>query len=234
MEGHLVSALTRSESETLVIADVQLPVLALLISGGHTELVLMKEWLQYELIGATRDDAVGEAFDKVARMLGLPYPGGPEISRLAEESRRETSDTLFKLPRPMLHDATCDFSFAGLKTAVLYLLKTRSDLNEREKQSIAHEFENAVTDVLWKKTSRALGETGAQTLVIGGGVSANTHIRRIFTEKIKSENSEVSLRIPSAALTTDNAIMIAIAGFYRAQRKEFTTDILANGNLPLA
>ena len=211
-----------------------MPMLALLISGGHTELVLMKEWLQYELVGATRDDAVGEAFDKVARMLDLPYPGGPEISRLAEESRRETSETLFKLPRPMLHDATCDFSFAGLKTAVLYLLKTRTDLHEREKQSIAHEFENAVTDVLWKKTSRALEETGAQTLVIGGGVSANTHIRRTFTENIRNENPDVSLRIPSAALTTDNAIMIAIAGFYRAQRKEFKTEILANGNLPLA
>ncbi len=221
-------------TDTLEIKDIEFPVLALLISGGHTELVLMKEWLQYELIGATRDDAVGEAFDKVARMLGLPYPGGPEISRLAEESRRKTSETLFKLPRPMLHDATCDFSFAGLKTSVLYLLKTRTDLNEREKQSIAHEFENAVTDVLWKKTSRALGETGAQTLVIGGGVSVNTHIRRTFTENIKEENPEVALRIPSAALTTDNAIMIALAGFYRAQRKEFKTEILANGNLPLA
>ena len=246
MEGHIVSALAKEASYDqtntpristrfdLVISNVKMPMLALLISGGHTELVLMKEWLQYELVGATRDDAVGEAFDKVARMLGLPYPGGPEISRLAEESRRETSETLFKLPRPMLHDATCDFSFAGLKTAVLYLLKTRTDLHEREKQSIAHEFENAVTDVLWKKTSRALEETGAQTLVIGGGVSANTHIRRTFTENIRNENPDVSLRIPSAALTTDNAIMIAIAGFYRAQRKEFKTEILANGNLPLA
>ncbi len=242
MEGHIVAALAKEPApaalsgtgRNLVIEHIEMPVLALLISGGHTELVLMKKWFQYELIGATRDDAVGEAFDKVARMLNLPYPGGPEISRLAEKSRNETSDTLFKLPRPMLHDATCDFSFAGLKTAVLYLLKEKVDLSEREKQHIAHEFENAVTDVLWKKTSRALEDTGAQTLVIGGGVSANTHIRRTFTEKIKSDHPGVSLRIPSAVLTTDNAIMIAIAGFYRAQRKEFKTEILAQGNLSLA
>ena len=245
MEGHVIAALASGNhvaqplagsdvTDTLEVKDVRFPVLALLISGGHTELVLMREWLEYELIGETRDDAVGEAFDKVARMLDLPYPGGPEISRLAEEARRESSDTLFKLPRPMLHDATCDFSFAGLKTAVLYLLKSEPDMSEREKQHVAHEFENAVTEVLWKKTSRAIEETGAQTLVIGGGVSANTHIRRVFTEKIKSERSEVTLRIPSAALTTDNAIMIALAGFYRAGRKEFATDIAANGNLSLA
>lgn len=252
MEGHMIAALAsgnhvaslREDHDTrtalssstrfdLVISDVEMPVLALLISGGHTELILMKKWLAYERIGETRDDAVGEAFDKVARMLGLPYPGGPEISRMAEESRRATSDTLFKLPRPMLHDATCDFSFAGLKTAVLYLLKTKADMSEHEKQSIAHEFENAVTDVLWKKTARALEETGAQTLVIGGGVSANTHIRRVFTEKIKSEYSEVALCIPANALTTDNAVMIALVGFYHAQREEFTTNIVADGNLAL-
>lgn len=249
MEGHIVSALAKetlydpidtpqiSSRSNLEISDVQMPVLALLISGGHTELVNMKEWLRYELVGQTRDDAVGEAFDKVARMLGLPYPGGPEISRLAEAVR--TSGELggpaskFTLPRPMLHDNTCDFSFAGLKTAVLYLLKTNPEITEHEKRHIAHEFENAVADVLWKKTARAIEETGAQTLVIGGGVSANAHIRRVFTENMKREYSDVALCIPSAALTTDNAIMIAIAGFYRALRKEFATDILANGNLSL-
>ena len=234
MEGHILAALASSRGDTLQISDVNLPVLALLISGGHTELVLMKEWLQYELIGQTRDDAVGEAFDKVARMLALPYPGGPEISRLAEETR--TSDVLvsqFTLPRPMIHEQSCDFSFAGLKTAVLNLLKNRPELNEEEKKHLAHEFENAVTDVLWKKTSRALLETGAATLVIGGGVSANTHIRRVFTKNIKDAYPQVTFRIPSPALTTDNAIMIALAGFYRASRKEFSTDITADGNRSL-
>lgn len=257
MEGHLLSALAKekrsdlspdSQGPTLEIKDVALPVLALLISGGHTELVVMKEWLSYELIGQTRDDAVGEAFDKVARMLGLPYPGGPEISRLAELVRSERFDlnassqgrTLEfrtfegELPRPMIHDATCDFSFSGLKTAVLYILKKNPDMSEKEKQHIAHEFENAVTEVLWKKTARALDATGAQTLVIGGGVSCNTHIRRTFAHNIKEERPDVALRIPIATLSTDNAIMIALAGFYRAQRGEFTPDPVADGNRSLA
>ncbi len=253
MEGHILAALARAEApntkheepnksqtNTLQIKNIKLPILALLISGGHTELVLMKEWLQYELIGQTRDDAVGEAFDKVARMLGLPYPGGPEISRLAEELRSDLNASSqgrtleFKLPRPMIDSHTCDFSFAGLKTAVLYLLKDNPEISEKEKSHVALEFENAVAEVLWKKTAQALEETSAQTLVIGGGVSANAHIRRFFTEKIKSDYPDVMLRIPSAALTTDNAIMIALTGFCRAQRKEFATDIIANGNLHLA
>ncbi len=257
MEGHILSALAKeiprdtidttffSTRFDLVISEVKMPVLALLISGGHTELVVMKQWLEYELVGQTRDDAVGEAFDKVARMLGLPYPGGPEISKLAEAIR--TLGVLIaselghwvskhKLPRPMIDSGTCDFSFAGLKTAVLYLLKKNPEVNEKEKQFIAHEFENAVADVLWKKTAQALEETGATTLVIGGGVSANTHIRRVFTEKMKSEYPNVDLRIPAAALATDNAIMIALAGFYRAQNKEFADleTLKANGNLRLA
>ncbi len=235
MEGHIMAALAKNEGEELMIEDVALPVLALLISGGHTELVVMKRWLEYTLVGQTRDDAVGEAFDKVARMLALPYPGGPEISRLAEEVRASgvrTSD--FELPRPMIDSNSCDFSFAGLKTAVLYLLKDKPGVNEEEKKHIAREFENAVADVLWRKTSRALEETGAKTLVIGGGVSANRHIRRVFTEKMRTEHSGTALRIPPAALTTDNAIMIALAGFYRARREEFTGDPEANGNRPLA
>lgn len=249
MEGHILAALAeeKKRGEEFSISNFQFPILALLISGGHTELVLMKDWLNYELIGQTRDDAVGEAFDKVARMLGLPYPGGPEISRLAEALRTNTAGgkvklssssfleslTFQKLPRPMINDATCDFSFSGMKTAVLYLLKDMPNISDEEKQHLAREFEDAVADILWKKTARALEETNAQTLVIGGGVSANTHIRRTFTENIRDERSDVALRIPSASLTTDNAIMIALAGFYRASRKEFATDIAANGNLSL-
>lgn len=235
LEGHLIAALADRDSSGagLVLSDVKMPVLTLLISGGHTELVLMHKWLAYELVGQTRDDAVGEAFDKVARMLALPYPGGPEISRLAEMARETHEKNPYTLPRPMLNDPTCDFSFAGLKTAVRYLLKDTPTMSEEDKKHVAREFEDAVADVLWKKTARALEETGAQTLAVGGGVSANTHIRRVFTEKIKSEYPEVKLRISTDMLTTDNAIMIALAGFYRAQRKEFVTDIKANGNLPL-
>ncbi len=247
MEGHILAGLARQSANKggpseLEIKDVELPVLALLISGGHTELVLMREWLEYELIGQTRDDAVGEAFDKVARMLELPYPGGPEISRLAESARSDLNTnsqgrTLeFKLPRPMIHDNSCDFSFAGLKTAVLYLLKTIPNITDADKQHIAHEFEDAVGDVLWKKTSRALEETGAATLVIGGGVSANTHIRRTFSEQVTKEFPHIKLHIPTAALTTDNAIMIALAGYYHALRHDFAdpATLVANGNLSLA
>jgi len=261
MEGHILAGLAKESSNdpantppnftrfNLVISDVEMPVLALLISGGHTELVLMKEWLEYELIGQTRDDAVGEAFDKVARMLELPYPGGPEISRLAEDRRdhvtrrrlvtgtegaEEEHGEAITLPRPMIHENSCDFSFAGLKTAVLHLVKNRADLSAEDKSTIAHEFENAVGDVLWKKTARALEETGAQTLVLGGGVSANKHIRRVFTDSAASEYSYVNLNIPTASLTTDNAVMIALAGYYRALRGEFTTDFVAKGNLSLS
>jgi N6-L-threonylcarbamoyladenine synthase len=247
MEGHVLAALAQKTGDSLQITEVKLPVLALLISGGHTELVLMKNWLEYELIGQTLDDAVGEAFDKVARMLGLPYPGGPEISKLAE-ARREmnpvpSEDGLpqegvgFRLPRPMIDSKTCDFSFAGLKTAVLYMLKAIPDLTDEKKRQIAHEFENAVGDVLWKKTTMALEQTGAKMLIIGGGVSANTHIRRVFTKKI-AEYQNVSLRIPTPDLTTDNAIMIALAGFFRASRGEYIAQPLdtlrASGNLSLA
>ncbi len=263
MEGHIMAALasgkevskdtshgpahtppfsTRSNLviENLVIEDVEMPVLALLISGGHTELVLMKNWLEYELVGQTLDDAVGEAFDKVARMLSLPYPGGPEISRLAELTRSSSHPELqnltseHTLPRPMLRDATCDFSFSGLKTAVLYLLKKNPQMSETEKQLLAREFEDAVADVLWGKTVRAIQETGAQTLVLGGGVSANAHIRRTFQHSVDTKCPHVSLRIPSAALSTDNAVMIALAGFYRAKREEFSTDITASGNRSLS
>jgi len=262
MEGHILAALAKSENKNLTIDNVKMPVLALLISGGHTELVVMKKWLAYELVGQTRDDAVGEAFDKVARMLALPYPGGPEISRLAEESRAEFCRTAgfgsdemspgerlpdfgleagnsvvrWNLPRPMIDSGTCDFSFAGLKTAVLYLLKDKPELSDEEKKHMAHEFENAVADVLWKKTSLALIETGARTLVIGGGVSANTHIKRTFKKQISSKFPEVELRIPEASLSTDNAIMIALAGYQRALRKEFTQPLnapKANGNASL-
>jgi len=235
MEGHILSALAKNRGEKeLVIEQVELPVLALLISGGHTELQCMRTWLSYERIGKTRDDAVGEAFDKVARILGLPYPGGPEVSRLAEERRTTGTPTEVSLPRPMLDSGTCDFSFAGLKTAVLYLAKDR-DVSDEEKARIAEEFENAVAEGLVKKTLRALEDTDAQTVVLGGGVSANTHIRRVFTQKIQEQYPGVSLRIPSPSLTTDNAVMIALAGFYRAAKKEFAdpTTLTAIGTRPL-
>jgi len=231
MEGHLLSALARKEGEDISIQNVALPVLALLISGGHTELVLMKEWLSYELLGQTRDDAVGEAFDKVARMMDLPYPGGPEISRLAEKARAEGGENPFTLPRPMLDSNDFDFSFSGLKTAVLYLIKKKGVLTDTEREQLALAFEDAVGEVFLKKTMRAVENTAAKTVVMGGGVSANLHIQRIFSEAFRESPTE--LRIPEGEFTTDNAVMIGIAGYYRSRGKN-DSEIRAHGNLSLA
>lgn len=252
MEGHICAALAKFEvhasggsengaprsiandSQKIVVPDIELPLLSLLISGGHTELVLSKEWGSFELVGATRDDAVGEAFDKVARMLGLPYPGGPEVSKLAERTREAGRDNSYTLPRPMIHDAHCDFSFSGLKTAVLYQVKDQ-DLTDEQREDMAREFEDAVADVLYSKTKRALEETGAKTLALGGGVSANTHIQRSFRARLAEDFPDVRIAIPVPALTTDNAIMIGLAGFYHAQKQDFAdADTLrADGNRKL-
>ncbi len=240
MEGHLMVALAKRDSVNegrLVIEDVALPVLALLISGGHTEIDLMDEWLSYKLLGETRDDAVGEAFDKVARMMDLPYPGGPEISRLAEKSRQDPEEmNTFILPRPMIDRPDFDFSFSGLKTAVLYTLKDRPDLSEQEREQLAQAFEDAVSDVLISKVFRALEETQAQTLAIGGGVSANIHIRNRFEKEIEERFPYIDLRFPPTGLTGDNGIMIGLAGFYRFLRGEFAEKgtLAADGNLSLS
>ena len=252
MEGHIISVLVNrneisntqfpiSNSKTKDYqpitnnSHVLFPALALLISGGHTELILIESWGKYSNIGQTRDDAVGEAFDKVARMLGLPYPGGPQISALAEISRNnaEQTQTNFKLPRPMLHTKDFDFSFSGLKTAVLYLLKDIGTPTKADRETIAREFEDAVTEVLVTKTKKALERYGAQTLIIGGGVIANTHIRKAF-EKMVTEYPDTGLFFPNLALSTDNAVMIACAGYMQHLTKpsESTrTPLVAKGNL---
>ena len=233
--------------------------LSLLISGGHTELVLSQEWMQYELLGQTRDDAVGEAFDKVARLMGLPYPGGPEIDRLATEARAsrrspttigevsptyinnviDVSRTYFidvRLPRPMIDSDNYDFSFAGLKTAVRKVVEAHQPLTDEKKMAIALEFENACAEVLVAKTMRAIEEFGVETLVVGGGVSANMFIRESLANAIKEYGYNTKLLIPPRELATDNALMIALAGYFRAQKKEFTEpdSIRAQGNLKLA
>lgn len=236
MEGHVLSAMLRQNQGGYEFETVPLPLLALLVSGGHTQLVLMRDWLNYEIIGETRDDAVGEAFDKVARMLGLPYPGGPEISKLAESARAEGVAPDVKLPRPMIHDATNDFSFAGLKTAVLYYLKKLPEVTEDIKKKIALEFETAVTDVLVAKTKKALDVHGAKTLALGGGVSANKEIRRIFAETFARDYPHVRLLIPARELTGDNAIMIAAAAHVRLllhAPAPKATEVVARGNLSL-
>jgi N6-L-threonylcarbamoyladenine synthase len=209
MEGHIVSVLPSLTEK----AKIEFPAVSLLISGGHTELVLMKDWHLYEIIGQTRDDAVGEAFDKVARMLDLPYPGGPEISKLAETERNNPSEILYSLPRPMINSNDYDFSFSGLKTAVLYSLKN-FEKNKIPKEKIAKEFEDSVMEVLINKTLKALQEYNAKSLIVGGGVISNKYIQKNFQEQLE-KMPEVSLYIPQNNLRTDNAVMIAIAGYLK-------------------
>lgn len=236
MEGHIVGSLL---SEEIRLGTVHFPALALLISGGHTELVLIKDWMDYQLLGSTRDDAVGEAFDKVARTLGLTYPGGPEIARLAAKARMKNSKSSYTLPRPMINTDDCDFSFSGLKTAVLYQVQEIKNLTERDKQEFAQEFEDAVVEILLKKTIRAIEENNIETLILGGGVSANTEIRSAFKNLFANEYPQKLLYIPETKLSTDNAVMIAIAGFLRAQnpplggRTPKFLDFRAEGNLKL-
>lgn len=231
MEGHLLSPLANYHTK------LELPVLALLISGGHTELVLMKSWLKYEKLGQTRDDAVGEAFDKVARILDLPYPGGPEIGKLAAQADQDNLPDLDeKLPRPMLNSDNLDFSFSGLKTAVLYLVKKIAKLDEAKKQQIAREFQQAVIEVLISKTVKAIHAHQPKTLVIAGGVVANQELVKQFKTKISQDFPDLNLLTPEFKLATDNATMIAIAGYFHTIKKDFADpDLLtANGNLTLA
>lgn len=220
MEGHIVAGLITTHETTYEVSDFDLPAVALLISGGHTELVHVPKLRSYKVIGKTKDDAVGEAFDKAARMLGLPYPGGPEISRLAEHARKEgiIVDEDLRLPRPMLHSGDLHFSFSGLKTAVLTRVKKRGTLDDVTKMMIALEFENAVTDVLTAKVKQALYETRAGTLIVGGGVSANTHIRTALKRLAESEG--FSLFIPNRNLSTDNGLMIASTGLIHLAHNE--------------
>ena len=261
MEGHLVSSLASLEYNKYQITNINFPVLGLLISGGHTEFVLMRDWFSYQIIGQTLDDAVGECFDKVARMLGLPYPGGPEISKVAHRHRdaqkfgqknglvesAETTRGPFseqisaatKLPRPMLNSGTCDVSFSGLKTAALYALRDRGGIQKLSSDDIAAfaaEFEDAVADVLVAKARKALIDTGAKTFVIGGGVAANSYIREQLQKMILDEFPDVDYRLPHVGITGDNAIMIAEAALCHLLTKDWQEppkEFKAVGNLSI-
>ncbi len=209
MEGHIASVLVNEGA-----SEVTYPTIALLASGGHTELVLVDKPLSYRRIGQTRDDAVGEAFDKVARLLGLPYPGGFHIDRLADEVRARPEprhNTGIVFPRPMIHSKDYDLSYAGLKTAVLYKIKELGVLTDNIKAVIAYEFEEAATDVLISKTKKALEAYGAQVLIVGGGVIANVYLRERLTAL--AEESGVTLMLPTRELSTDNALMIGAAAY---------------------
>ena len=235
MEGHILASLY-DVVEDEQLAAVSFPTMALLISGGHTELVHMPNWGQYEKVGQTVDDAVGEAFDKVARMLGLPYPGGPAISKLAAEARtKELPPYKEDLPRPMLKSDNLNFSFSGLKTAVRYAIGD-AVLSDTDIKALARDFEDAVTEVLVAKTSRATDEYNCATLIVGGGVSANTYLKRCLETHFLTEYPDCELYFPKPGLSTDNSIMIALAGHAHAasaSNAAASRSFVADGNKSL-
>ncbi len=201
MAGHLYSAFAKEP------AKIKFPVLSLIVSGGHTMFILMRDLKNYKVIGNTVDDAAGEAFDKVARLLRLPYPGGPEISKLAKLGKTD-----IKFPRPMLHDQNFQFSFSGLKTAVLYHMdKLQKPISKQQKADIAMSFENAVVDVLTTKALRAVKKFGCKTVSLSGGVAANTALRKGLGEMC-AEN-KIDFTVPDFEFCTDNAQMIAVAAY---------------------
>ena len=228
MEGHIIGSLLEDDKPYGTwqkLKDLPLPSVALLISGGHTELIKIEqtkeEAFHYNLLGQTRDDAVGEAFDKVARLLGLPYPGGPHISKLAHEAWEQKISSPTKLPRPMINSKDLNFSFSGLKTAVLYAVKDETtkmqnskngntELSDEFKKGLAYEFEQSVSEVLDKKLRQAVEDVGAQSIIIGGGVSANHLLRKTFSKV--AEDYNIPIFLPSVHISGDNALMIALVG----------------------
>ena len=193
-----------------LVKKMEFPLIALVVSGGHTELVYMKDHYSFEVIGSTLDDAVGEAYDKVARVIGLPYPGGRNIDKLAYEG----NDT-YNLPLP-LDDDSFNFSFSGLKSAVINLTHNESQRgHEIRKADLARSFENRVVDILTKKTMNSLRKYHVKNLVIAGGVSANQWLRNRFNDLCKEEG--VNLIIPEMKYCTDNAAMIGAAGYFAYQ-----------------
>ncbi|OGM90674.1 tRNA (adenosine(37)-N6)-threonylcarbamoyltransferase complex transferase subunit TsaD [Candidatus Wolfebacteria bacterium RIFCSPLOWO2_01_FULL_38_11] len=217
MEGHLYSFLLSKEK-------IKFPAIVLLISGGHTILLLMKNLIHYKKLGETRDDAVGEAFDKVARLLNLPYPGGPEIERLAKKGNKKAVD----FPRPMLNQKNYDFSFSGLKTAVLYYFR---DLNLKPKTknlkpNVAASFQQAAFDVLIKKTLRAAEEFKAKSIFVSGGVAANKTLKKEFQKAINNLKPDLYI----TKYPTDNAAMIASAAYINYLRGK-NRRLIAKGDL---
>ena len=204
LEGHLLSPF-------LSVDPPEFPFIALLVSGGHTQLMRVDRVGSYEILGETIDDAAGEAFDKSAKLMGLPYPGGPHLSRLAQHG----DATAFKLPRPLLHSGNLDFSFSGLKTAVLTQAKKLGDELESRKADLAASTQAAIVDVLVKKSMAAIAMTGLNRLVVAGGVGANSLLRKQLNEECRTR--AIRVHYPELHLCTDNGAMIALAAGMRLQ-----------------
>jgi N6-L-threonylcarbamoyladenine synthase len=250
IEGHIYSNYLQKNQGNL--NQFKFPILNLVISGGHTQLILMKDHLEYEIIGQTQDDAVGEAFDKVAKIMGFEYPGGPMISAQANEAEDlitvgdvDEKYLEIKFPRPMMHLPNLDFSFSGLKTAVLYFYQKleAQKLPEKEmalwKKFISHAFQAAVVEVLQHKTLKAIEAHQPQTVLLSGGVSANNQIFETLEKKLTEEYPEIIFHSPEKIFCGDNAAMIGVAGIAQhlyGDKKKFKNnwrDLEANSNLKL-
>ena len=221
LEGHVFA-------NFLSDPDLKPPFLALVVSGGHTSLLVVEDYNTFRLLGQTRDDAAGEAFDKIARFMGLPYPGGPEIEKLALSGKAEAID----FPRPLLLNSY-DFSFSGLKSAVINYLHAQAPRGlEVKREDVAASFQEAIVDVLVTKCKEALIATGLKKVVLAGGVSANRHLQEALAQGADSVGAE--LVHPTPILCTDNAVMIAVRGYYQYLAHDFATlDLNANPSLKL-
>jgi len=224
IESHILVNLLDDPSASS--GQVKFPAIALVVSGGHTQIILVRGIGKYKILGETRDDAAGECFDKCAKLLGLGYPGGPIISKLAEGI-----ETHRALPRPMVGTKDYDFSFSGLKTAVLYADRKISNKNAQYKKQMSAEVQQAIIDVLIKKTIKAVKDFKAKSLILGGGVSANQELRKQFQTKLEKESPQINFIAPKPSLSTDNGLMTAITGFYHKKNTKKWQDIEANGNL---
>ncbi len=242
IEGHIYANWI---SQSISGEKIKFPALSLVVSGGHTQLVLMRDHLKYEIVGQTLDDAVGEAFDKVARILNLGYPGGPEVSRRGTYSVGRGANFEISLPRPMLNSGNFDFSFSGLKTAVLYETQKHPDKLKDENyiNAVCREFQEAVSEVLIKKTLKAIEQFQPQSILLAGGVSANSHLRENLGKNLTEKFPGINYFIPDLSLTGDNAAMIAVAAHFRWQKmsqagKKTTQEnwrtLTANANLKMS
>ena len=220
LEGHLLAPMLEDTKPVF-------PFLALLVSGGHTQIIHVKQIGQYDIVGDTLDDAAGEAFDKTAQLLGLGYPGGAALSKLAESGKPK-----YDLPKPMLHSKDFDFSFSGLKTAVLTLVKKQPELTDTIKANIAASFQESITEVLIYKTLKAMDYLNLNQIVVSGGVGANKQLREKLTKS--SQENNFQLFFPSLEFCTDNGAMIALAGYLRhslSEKKDYRFTVMPRWRL---
>ncbi len=228
LEGHIYSAFVQNKNGNPK-RDISYPLLALVVSGGHTELVLLKDHLDYEVIGKTIDDAAGEALDKAGKLLGLGYPAGPVIERLSEEvSHRE----FFRFPRPMIQSNDLRFSFSGLKTSLYYFLQKKTEQEiVKQLREIASSYQEAVFETIVAKTGYAITQTGTNRVVAGGGVMANQRLRFLLRKMVRLYHGSIIFP-PYSYLSGDNAVMIGIVAYYKAKKNLFVENIEELDRMP--